>query len=141
MKKRMLKTVAASLSILSIATATIVPASAANDNIQPRGNYYVYGDVDNDGQIDIQDANIVLSAVSKFTSLTGDENLPTSYAIARPSVYFPNIDNPVPQTADVNGDRFINQADAEDILSYYAKKAAGVLDQYNGRCGTPFYVG
>lgn len=139
MKKRMLKTVAASLSILSITTATIVPVSAAN--IQPRGNYYVYGDVDNDGKIDIPDASIVLSAVSKFTSLTGDENLPTSYAIARPSVYFPDIDNPVPQAADVNGDGFINQADAEDILSYYAKKAAGVLDQYNGRCGTPFYIG
>lgn len=139
MKKRILKTVAASLSIFAFAAATIVPVSAAN--VQPRGNYYVYGDVDNDGKIMVEDASIVLSAVAKFTSLTGDENLPISYANARPSVYFPNIDNPVPQTADVNGDGFINQADAEDILSYYAKRSAGVLDQYNGRCGTPFYVG
>ncbi len=139
MKKRMLKAVAASLSAFAIAVAAIVPVSAAN--IQPRGNYYVYGDVNNDGQIAVEDASIVLSAIANFTSLTGDNNLPISYANARPSVYFPNIDNPVPQTADVNGDGFINKADAEDILSYYSKHAVGIPDQYDGLCGTPFYVG
>lgn len=139
-KKRILKAAAAAITLFATAATTITSVSATTDTIQPRGSYYVYGDVNNDGYIDIEDANIVLRSFAIFSSLTGDENLPISYAISRPAVYFPDLDNPVPQTADTNGDGFINVLDAEDILSYYAKHAAGVIDQYNGRCGKPFYI-
>lgn len=140
MKKVMLKIVAASLSVLSIATAAIVPASATSDNIQPRGRYYVYGDVNNDGYIDALDASQTLSASSKFSSFTGDENLPVSYAVAKPSVYFPNVSDPAPAAADVNGDGVINKADADEILEYYAFASTGQLNKYTGKCGKSFFA-
>ena len=130
--KKLTRMIAAGLAAMTLISGASLYADA--------GSYYRYGDVNNDGLINISDCTIVNSAISKFSSLTGDSNLPVEYAVARPAVYFPDVDTPVPQAADTNQDGYINQQDADDIMSYYAKSGAGVLDQYTGNCGVYFYV-
>ena len=67
---------------------TFISANAADNEIQPKGTYHVYGDVNNDGKINIADSVLVSKAVGNFENLTGDTRLPVSYAVARPTVYF-----------------------------------------------------
>ena len=130
--KKLTRMIAAGLAAMTLISGASLYADA--------GAYYRYGDVNNDGAINMSDSSIVSSAISKFSSLTGDTNLPVEYAVARPAVYFPNVTTPVPQAADTNGDGYINQQDMEDILSYYSHNAAGNLAEYTGNCGVYFYV-
>lgn len=87
--------------LLQISACAIFAASlpisvnAAEGSIQPRGSYHVYGDINNDGTVDGIDATLTLRASRMFSELTGDSNLPLSYAVSHPSVYFENIENPV----------------------------------------------
>lgn len=136
--KRILKTIAVGIATLTMAATAIAPVSAASNEVQSKRNYYVYGDVNNDGYVDAVDASQVLSASSEFSSFTGDEDLPVSYAIEKPNVYFPNISDPAPAAADVNGDGVINKADADEILEYYSFAATGQLNKYTGKCGKRF---
>ncbi len=114
--------------------AAFISASAANDAIQPRGEYHVYGDVNDDGKINIADAVLVSKAVGNFENLTGDTKLPVSYAIAKPAVYF-GEGYYVPQAADVDGDRYITKDDATMIQKYIVS-----LYDEAGRCGQTFYI-
>jgi len=111
-----------------------VSFNAGAENVQPRGSWYVYGDVNNDGEIDIGDVIIISKAVSKYKELTGEEQLPMKIAIARPAIYFENTNNPVPQAADVNGDGYISEDDASMILKYL------ISLEDTGRCGEHFYI-
>lgn len=113
---------------------TFISANAANDAMQPRGTYHVYGDVNNDGKINIADSVLVSKAVGNFENLTGDTRLPVSYAVARPAVYF-GEGNYIPQAADVNGDGYITKDDATMIQKYIVS-----LYDEAGRCGQVFYI-
>ncbi len=136
--KRTLKKVTASFVsafiLCASMCATFISASATNDAIQPRGTYYVYGDVNNDGKINIADSVLVSKAAGNFENLTGDTRLPVSYAIARPAVYF-GEGNCVPQAADVDGDGYITKDDAT-MIQYYIVS----LPEKAGRCGQVFYI-
>lgn len=139
--KKITKTIAATISACAILSASLpVSTSAAEESIQPRGSYHLYGDVNNNGYIDSVDATLVLRANRIFSELTGDSGLPLSYAVARPSIYFEGIENPVPKAADTNGDGIINEDDANDIMRYYSLASSDKLSEYNGKCGTPFYI-
>ena len=139
--KKFLRSILTTLSIGAIFTASQpLAVNAAKENIQPRGSYHVYGDIDNDGKILASDASTVLRAVSIFENLTGSRDLPLEYAIARPSVYFDYVKNPVPQAADTNGDGIINDVDAQDVLRYYTYLSSGSTSGYDGNCGKPFYI-
>lgn len=132
--KSILKTITAGMAALAIAATTVAPVSAADNNIQPRGSWHVYGDVNDDGAIDIRDTIAINQAINKYKELTGDANLPVTYAVARPSIYFANLETPVPQAADVNGDGYINEEDSEKVMH-----AIVHLDDI-GRCGEHFYI-
>ncbi|HEZ7987147.1 MAG TPA: dockerin type I repeat-containing protein [Ruminococcus sp.] len=144
--KKITKSIIAALSASSMLAASFpITANANEETIQPRGSYHVYGDVNNDGVITGSDATITLRSFTIFENLTGSPNLPLEYAIARPAVYFPNEETPVPQAADVNGDGIINQADANEILRYYTLLSSGNGNPpdssvYNGKCGKVFYI-
>ena len=135
--KKVLKRVTASLmSGLMLFGSTYVVASsvsAVSNEIQPRGMWAVYGDVNNDGNISGLDISYVTEAINIFENLTGDSRLPLSYAVARPTVYFGEIES-VPQAADIDGDGYITDNDVR-MISLYC-----VNDSYGGRCGQPFYI-
>ncbi len=132
--KKVLKKVTASLMsglvLFGSIYSVLGSASAVNNEVQPKGNWYVYGDVNNDGKIDIIDASCVIEAVNKFEDLTGDSRLPLSYAVARPEVYYLTV----PQAADVDGDNYITENDIRMIQNYSLSGFDG------GRCGQPFYI-
>ena len=132
--KKLLKKTAVSLTtmLMAVSSTYIVlgSASATNNEVQPRGAYHVYGDVNDNGKIDTVDVSNAIEAVLKFESLTGDSRLPLSYAIARPEVYYLKV----PQAADVDGDGYITNDDVR-MISYYCH---GISN--SGRCGQTFYV-
>lgn len=141
--KRITKRIISALSVCAMFTASLpISVSAAAENVQPRGSYHVYGDVNNDGIITGSDATLALHAYKVFENLTGSSDLPVEYAVARPSVYFGNIETPVPQAADTNCDGVINNDDATDILHYYTLLSSGSssLEGYNGNCGKVFFI-
>lgn len=136
--KKVLKKMAVSLTAILMAVSSTYAAlgsvSATNNEVQPRGVWSVYGDVNNDGRINIADAACIYQAFRTFEELTGDARLPLSYAIARPEVYF-GTTYIVPQAADIDGDGYITEAD-EKCIQYY------VARDYNnaGRCGEAFFI-
>ncbi len=135
--KKVLKKITVSLAAMLMAvssTSAVLGSASAADNVQPRGNWHVYGDVNDDGYVDIVDAASIYQAFGKFKNLTGDARLPLNYAIARPEVYF-GTGTSVPQAADIDGDGYITEADAQYVQHYVAK-------DYNnaGRCGQAFYI-
>ena len=87
-----------------------ISASAANDAIQPRA-YHVYGDVNEDGAINIADLVCVLNAINNGYFGPGQ----------------------CPQAADVNGDGVVTNEDATMIQNYILSKGN------TGRCGETFY--
>lgn len=133
MKKTFYKVTSIFLSAATLVSATCFNVSAYT-NIQPRGSYHYYGDVNNDGLINLADDIYLNSAYGKYEQLTGDSKLPVSYAVARPSVYFEKVETPVPQAADINGDGYISQEDSEMLLRYLIR-----VDN-TGRCGQSFYI-
>ncbi|MDE5936896.1 MAG: hypothetical protein K2G83_05785 [Ruminococcus sp.] len=110
--------------------ATVVSANASDNTIQPRGTWAMYGDVNNDGEIDGVDTLAIIKAINKFEKLTGDSRLPLSYAVARPEVYYLTI----PQAADIDGDNYITENDIK-MLNNYCMIGSDI-----GRCGQPFYI-
>ncbi|MDE5936475.1 MAG: hypothetical protein K2G83_03610 [Ruminococcus sp.] len=135
--KRVLKKITASLMsglmLFSSTYAVVGSASATSKEVQPR-TWYIYGDVDNNGKIDVLDVISVNKAVKTFNDLTGSSELPLEFAVARPSVYFGN-QNDVPQAADIDGDGYITKQDSEMIM----KCIVGLEDEA-GRCGQPFFI-
>ncbi len=141
--KRITKRIVSALSVYAMFTASLpISVNAAAENVQPRGSYHVYGDIDNDGMITGSDATLTLHASTIFENLTGSSDLPVEYAVARPSIYFGDIETPVPQAADTNCDGVINNDDAMDILNYYTLLSSGgsSLEGYNGNCGKVFFI-
>lgn len=132
MKKITYKVLSALLSTVTLVSAACFNVNAET-NIQPRGSWYLYGDVDNSGNIEIADAEYVMQAYTRYENLTGDSKLPLSYAVARPSVYF-DLVNFAPQAADVNDDGYISQEDAQLIQNFLA------CLKDTGRCGQPFFI-
>jgi len=121
--KKTFKAITAVFSAALMLSGTCISVSA--QNVQPRGN---------DGSINIADVVLINKAVHIFDELTGDVKLPVNYAVSKPAVYFPSVETPVPQAADVDGDGFITTEDSAMI-----QRAIIHLD-YIGRCGQPFYV-
>lgn len=105
---------------------SVYSASATGDEIQPK-TWYVYGDVNNDGEINGLDVSSVIEAIITFENLTGDSRLPLNYAVARPEVYF-GKGNYVPQAADINEDGYITSDDVR------------LISLKQGRCGQPFFI-
>lgn len=137
MKKILKKITVSLMSALMLFSSTYVTlgsVSATDNDIQPRGNWYVYGDVNNDGEIDIIDVISTNQAIAKFKDLTGSSRLPLEYAVARPAVYFRNEDY-IPQAVDIDGDGYITKDDSEMIMCY-------IVERYDeaGRCGQPFFI-
>jgi len=132
MKRKFIKLITGLASAIALISA--VSFNAGAENIQPRGSWHVYGDVNNDGKIDVIDIININKAVNKYRELTGEEKLPMRIAVARPAIYFENTNNPVPQAADVNGDGYISEDDASMILKYL------ISLEDTGRCGEHFYI-
>lgn len=132
MKKIAYKILSAFLSAVTLVSTTCFSVSAET-NIQPRGSWYLYGDVDNNGNIEIADAVCIVQAYTRYENLTGDPKLPLNYAVARPSIYF-DLVNFAPQAADVNDDGYISQEDAQMIQNFL------VCINNTGRCGQYFYI-
>lgn len=135
--KKTFKKVTASLTVMLMmfgSTYTAVGAvSATSDEIQPR-TWYVYGDINNSGVIDLVDLVSVNKAIAKFKDLTGSSELPLEYAVARPTVYF-GEGKSVPQAADIDGDGYITDNDSHLLMCYIAER----YDEA-GRCGQPFFI-
>lgn len=131
--KKMTASLMSALMLCSSTYASFVSANATNEEIQPR-TWYVYGDVNNDGGVDILDVISINKAIIKFKDLTGSSRLPLEYAVARPAVYFSN-ENYIPQAVDIDGDGYITEDDSQMIMYY-------VVERYDeaGRCGQPFYI-
>lgn len=130
--KKVLKRITASLMsglmLFGSTYSVLGSVSAASNEIQPRGTYHVYGDVNNDGLISLIDLVTINKTIQKFNDLTGSSWLPLEYAIARPEVYYLTI----PQAADVDG--YITNDDVRLISQYYSGASSGI------RCGQPFYI-
>lgn len=92
--------------------AAFISASAANDAIQPRRASHTYGDVNDDGAINIADVVCVLNALNNGYFGQGQCR----------------------QAADVNGDGAITSDDATMIQNYVLSKGN------TGRCGEIFYL-
>lgn len=135
--KKTIKKVTVSLTAMLMmfgSTYTAVSsASATNNEIQPR-TWYMYGDVDNNGKIDVLDIIAVNKAVKTFNDLTGSSELPLEFAIARPAVYFGD-ENDIPQAADIDDDGYITKKDSDMIMNCIV----GLTDEA-GRCGQPFFI-
>lgn len=135
--KKTFKRVTASLTAMLMmfgSTYTIIgAASATNNEIQSKGNWAMYGDVNNDGKIDMSDAVCIIMAVNKFNSFTGASQVPLEYVIAKPNVYFGEGDY-IPQAADLNGDSYLTEEDSMMIQRYLLE-----LPDI-GRCGQPFFI-
>lgn len=111
--KKLVAILSATTMALASLTAVSISASAANDTIQPRGAYHVYGDANNDGTISIADVVCVLNAIKNGYFGQGQ----------------------CPQAADVNGDGYITNDDATMIQNYVTSNGGKV-----GRCGQTFYL-
>ncbi len=131
MKRKFIKLITGLASATALISA--VSFNAGAENVQPRGSWYVYGDVNNDGKIDVIDIININKAVNKYRELTGEEKLPMRIAVARPAIYFENTNNPVPQAADVNGD--VSSEDSDMVLRYVAEQREDI-----GKCGEHFYI-
>ena len=129
--KKMTVSLTATLMLCGSTYVTLGSVSATDNDIQPRGTYHVYGDVNNDGEVDPIDVSNVVESVLKFENLTGDSRLPLSYAVARPEVYYLKV----PQAADVDGDGYITNDDVR-MISYYSHGFSNNV----GRCGQTFYI-
>ncbi|MDE5936733.1 MAG: dockerin type I repeat-containing protein [Ruminococcus sp.] len=134
--KRVLKKITASLMsglmLFSSTYAVLGSTSAANNEVQPRGTYHVYGDVNNDGRVNSTDAVIISHCLVEFKNVTGGATrMPLEYAEAQMGKY----PLPVPQAADVDGDNYITDEDIQCIKNY-------VLQIYDeaGRCGQLFFI-
>ncbi|MDE5834588.1 MAG: hypothetical protein K2H26_03605, partial [Ruminococcus sp.] len=81
--------------------------SATNNEIQPRG-YHVYGDVDDDGLVDIRDAVRIAQCLTEFGNATaGATRMPLEYAKMKIGEFYLEI----PQAADIDGDGYITRDD------------------------------
>ncbi len=133
--KKVLKRITASLisglMLFGSTYSVLGSISSASNEIQPRGIYHVYGDVNNDGLISLIDLVTINKTIQKFNDLTGSSELPLEFAIARPEVYYLTI----PQAADVDGDNYITENDIR-MITYYCN---GISNNF-GRCGQHFYI-
>lgn len=132
--KKLLKRLTVSLAALTLTVGSTCTAflsvNAANNEVQPRA-WYVYGDVNNDGSVDIADAAAIIQFIGSFKSEHGNNPISVEKALKYDCKY--SLD--VPQAADIDGDGFITEAD-HICIQYYE---AGVYDKI-GRCGQPFYI-
>lgn len=133
--KKTFKKVTASLTAMLMmfgSTYTAVgSASAADDDLV---GWHVYGDVDNNGVIDIRDAVLV----AQFITVYKNSHNHTLILVEDALDYRKDEDEyylPVPQAADIDGDGYITDADQICIQNYVAKN----YDKA-GRCGQPFFI-
>lgn len=136
--KKTIKRVTASLTAMLMmfgSTYTAVGSvSATNNEIQPR-NYHVYGDVNDDGNINASDAVNIAQFITVYKNKHGVSSLISvedaiDYREDKGEYYLP-----VPYAADVDGDGFITEADYI-CIQYYG---INVYDKI-GRCGQLFYI-
>ena len=141
--KKVLKRITASLisglMLFGSTYSVLGSISSASNEIQPRGIYHVYGDVNNDGLISLIDLVTINKTIQKFNDLTGSSELPLEFAIARPEVYYLTI----PQAADVDGDNYITENDIiamvspiilEDVVNIFilTEKNKMLLNSFSG---------
>ncbi len=93
-----------------------------------RGDLYTIGDVDNNGTIDVVDAQYVLLIVEDYSSSSVDKVNNNITSIRR------NICSSIvcAEAADANQDGYITEADSTAITVYYANMNvnAGYTDDY-----------
>ena len=133
--KKTIKRVTASLTAMLMMFGSTYTAlgsvSATNNEIQPR-HYHVYGDVDDNGIIDINDAVLIAQFMTVY------KKDPQNYGIISVEdaiEYEGKYSLPVPQAADVDGDGCITEADQICIQCYEARNYDKI-----GRCGQLFYI-
>ncbi|MCM1508002.1 MAG: dockerin type I repeat-containing protein [Ruminococcus flavefaciens] len=137
--KKTIKGVTASLTAMLMmfgSTYTAVGSvSATNSEVQPR-SYHVYGDVNDDGNINISDA----VNIAQFITVYKNKHNISCALLLKDALDYLHEDNndyylPVPQAADLDGDGFITEADYICIQNYEAKNYDRI-----GRCGQLFYI-
>ncbi|MDE6502075.1 MAG: hypothetical protein K2L10_08335 [Ruminococcus sp.] len=138
--KKTFKKITASLTAMLMmfgSTYTAVGSvSATNNEIQPRA-YHVYGDVHDDGSVDLKDAVLIAQFITAYKNKHG---VSTLISVQNALDYKLKETNnefylPVPQAADVDGDGFITEADYICVQNYG-------INNYDkaGRCGQLFYI-
>lgn len=136
--KKTFKKITASLTAMLMMFGSTYTAlgsvSATNNEIQPR-HYHVYGDVNDDGKININDAVNIAQFIALYKNKHGVGSLISvedaiDYRADNGEYYLP-----VPQAADVDGDGFITEADQICIQNYVAHN----YDKA-GRCNQLFYI-
>ena len=133
MKRIFKKMTVSLLSALMMCSTYAVSGSvnAANNDIEPRGTYHVYGDVNEDGDVDICDATCIAQFLGSYKNQNGNGLISIADAVKYNGKYALTV----PQAADVDGDGFITEAD-QICIQYYE---AGAYDRI-GRCGQLFYI-
>ncbi len=129
--KRVTASLTAMLMMFGSTYTAIGSASATNNEIQPR-KWHVYGDIDDDGFVDMRDAVRVSQCLTEFENATaGATRMPLEYAEAKIGEFFLEI----PQAADIDGDGYITRDD-QQFIQYYEIKSYDKA----GRCGQPFFI-
>lgn len=134
MKKIFKKMTVSLMSALMLCSSTYMvsgSASAANNDIEPRGTYHVYGDVNEDGSVNIADAACIMQFIGSYKNENGNNPISLANAVKYNGKYALTV----PQAADIDGDGFITEAD-HICIQYYV---AGSHDKA-GRCGQLFYI-
>ena len=131
--KKTIKRVTASLTAMLMmfgSTYTAVGSASATNNEKPR--HYLYGDVDYNGVIDINDA----VSIAQFRAAYKNETQIYGIISVEDAIeYKGKYSLTVPQAADVDGDGYITEADQICIQNYEAKNYDKI-----GRCGQPFLI-
>lgn len=136
MKKSFKKITASLTAMLMIfgSTCTAVGSASAAD-IPDLHGWHVYGDVDEDGFVNINDAILVAQFMTEYKNKHGNSIIPVEAAVD----YLEEDDKkyylPVPHAADIDGDGYITEADQICIQYYEARNY-----EKAGRCGQLFFI-
>lgn len=138
--KKVTASIAVMLTLFSSTYTTAFSVSAANQELQTAKSWYVYGDVNNNGYINLADAVLVAQFITDYKNKVSNSIIPVEIAEEYTESCIENNWNdryylPVPKAADVDGDGYITEADMICIQNYN-------LQNYDkiGRCGQPFFI-
>ena len=129
--KRVTASLTAMLMMFGSTYTTVGSVSATNNEIQSR-KPHLYGDVNDDGLVDIRDAVRIAQCLTEFKNATGGATrMPLEYAKMKIGEFYLEV----PQAADIDGDGYITRDDQE-FIQYYEIKSYDKA----GRCGQTFYI-
>lgn len=128
--KKVTTTLTAMLMVFGSTFTFAKSVSAANNEMKAK-KLYIYGDVDDDRDIDINDAIFISQFMVSYKKENGNKIIPVEEAVKYTGKYRLTV----PQAADVDGDGYITEADSI-CIQYYEAQA---YDK-TGRCGQTFYI-